>query len=285
MLLGVAVLTGPPRRASLALLALAVTAAPWLSVKYVPVAAVLAGLGALRWWRAGRRRDAVAFGAALAVTGVVYLAVHRAVWGGLTVYAAGDHFERAGQFSVVGVDPNYLGRSVRLVGLLVDREFGIAAWQPAWLLLCCAVAFLVGRRPPGWAVLVSPLLTGWLVATFVALTMHGFWWPGRQLVVVLPLALLAILSWLSRCAPVVRGTALLLGLTGVATYVALLVDGYAGRITWVSGFWEVRAATYQLLRPLLPDYREDFLLGHLAWLGVVAVLAVLGWRAGRVRGR
>ncbi len=281
VLLGVAALTGPPRRLSFVLLAVVVTAAPWLSVKYVPVAAALAALGALRWWRAGQRREVAGFGAALAVMGAGYLAVHRAVWGGLTVYATGDHFEQTGQFSVVGVEPDYLGRSVRLIGLLVDREFGIVAWQPGWVLLAAAVGFLLTRRPAGWTALLVPLVVGWLVATFVALTMHGFWWPGRQLVVVLPLALLAVLVWLARCGFVVRLLALALGLIGVATYAGLLVDGWARQITWVSGFPEVDAPTYQLLRPLLPDYRAAFLTAHLVWIGVLALLAVSGWFGAR----
>jgi len=45
------------------------------------------------------------------------------------------------------------------------------------------------------------LLAGWLVATFAANTMHGWWWPGRQTVVVLPLALLSVLCWLARTGP------------------------------------------------------------------------------------
>ena len=90
-----------------------------------------------------------------------------------------------GEFTVVGNRPNYLGRSRRLVGLLVDDGFGIASWMIGWLALPFALGAVL--RPPRVqeiAVLVIPLVTGWLVATFVALTMHGWWWPGRQLVVV-----------------------------------------------------------------------------------------------------
>lgn len=281
VVLGAAALTCPRRGAGLALLAVVVTAAPWLSVKYVPVAAALAALGVVRWWRAGQRRAVAGLVTALTVMGAVYLAVHRAVWGGLTVYAAGDHFEQTGQFSVVGAEPNYLGRSVRLVGLLVDREFGLVAWQPAWVLLVAAAVFLVVGRPAGWAALIGPSAVGWLVATFVALTMHGFWWPGRQLVVVLPLALLAVLVWQVRCGVVARVAALLLGLAGVADYVALLVGGHARQLTWVSGFAEVQGAPYALLRPLLPDYRAEFLAGHLGWIGGLALLAVAGWFVAR----
>ena len=192
---------------------------PWLSVKYVPVAAALALLGVLLVFRRRTGRDAAALVGALAVAGAAYLLLHRMIYGGWTVYAAGDHFQGSGEFGVVGFDPNYPGRSIRILGLLIDRDFGLAAWQPAWLLLVPAAAAMLGRRParqpreahsaalrsfargPSLAqrtVLLVPLATGWLTATYIALTMHGFWWPGRQLVVLLPVAVLVILCWVSR---------------------------------------------------------------------------------------
>ncbi len=170
---------------------------PWLAVKYAPVAAVLAGLCLARLWREGRRGAVPVVAGGLAVAGVAYLAVHQVVWTGWTPYASADHFAASGELGVVGFAPDYLGRSRRLIGLLVDRSFGIAAWQPAWLLAVPAVAALAARRPRGWAVLLAPLAAGWLVATFVALTMHGWWFPGRQVVVVLPAAVLAVAGWAS----------------------------------------------------------------------------------------
>ncbi|MGH3908380.1 MAG: hypothetical protein ACRDTE_29975 [Pseudonocardiaceae bacterium] len=287
-LLGVAAVTcplqpGSTRRFQLALLGAAVVALPWLSVKYTPVAVALAGLAALRWWRAGRRREVLTLGAGLAVAAALYLAVHRVVWGGWTVYASGDHFEDIGEFAVVGVDPDYLSRAWRLVGLLVDRDFGLAAWQPGWLLAVPAVAALLARPPRGVgaAPLVLPLVAGWLVATFLALTMHGWWWPGRQTVVVLPLALLAVLCWLARSGTAVRVAAAVLGLAGVSTYAALLVDGWTGEIVWVShvlvtGYSEVDAPVYHALRPLLPAYGNA--AGHLIWAVALALIAVVAWR-------
>lgn len=271
--IAVTALTGARSWRNLLVLGVAITALPWLSVKYAPVAAALAVLGLVHWWCAGRRREALTLAGGLTVMAAGYVAVHQAVWGGLTAYASGDHFQGTGEFSVVGVSPDYLGRSVRLVALFVDREFGLAAWQPAWLLLVPAIAFLLLRRPPGTWTLLAPLAAGWLVATFLALTMHGFWWPGRQVVVVLPLAVLVILRWLAEAGYVVRIIAGGLGAMGVLTYAWLLVDGYAGDITWVSGFADTGAVTYRVLRPLLPDYRDDFFIAHVVWAGVLLLLA------------
>jgi len=277
-LAGVAALTGRLRTGQLVLLVAAVTALPWLSVKYVPVAAALALAGAVRAGRAGRRRELLIAAGALVGLGLAYLAVHRAVWGGWTVYASGDHFQRSGEFGVLGFQPSYLGRAQRLGSLLVDRTYGIVAWQPAWLLLLPAVGALLARRPRGWPALAAPLAAGWLIATFLAVTMSGFWWPGRQLVVVLPVALLVVLWWLARLPRPAQLAAGVLGLAGVLTYGWLLVEGWAREITWVSGFPGTSAPPYRLIRPLLPDYLSgDYWSGHLMWAVVLLGGAAAGW--------
>ncbi|HWM21023.1 MAG TPA: hypothetical protein VNO51_15135, partial [Ilumatobacteraceae bacterium] len=202
VMLAVATLCGPLDRRGLAACAAAVVALPWLSIKYAPVAATLA---LLALWRARDRRPEIAgFGAALIVAAGVYVAAHSVIYGGWTAYATGDYFASTGQFGVVGTTPNYLGRSRRLVGLLVDRDFGIAAWMVGWLALPLALGFLLRRRPRDWTVLALPLAAGWLTATFLASTMHGWWWPGRQLVVVLPVAVIVVAVAAERSALLVR---------------------------------------------------------------------------------
>lgn len=276
----VAALTGPLRRAGLVVLALALVALPWLATKYAPVVAVLAVLALVRLVRAGRGRTALALGGGLAVAGVVYLLAHQVWYGGWTVYASGAHFT-GGEATVMGTSPDYLGRSVRLAGLLVDRGFGLVVWQPAYLLLIPAFAALVRLRPAGWDVLALPFAAGWLNATFVALTMQGWWWPGRQVVVVLPLAVLAVAVWAARVtaarAALVAGLAL-----GALTYVWLLVEGLQERLTLVVDFERTTAPVVRALRPILPDLRlqpagTGWLLA--AWIVVLAAAALLGWRS------
>jgi hypothetical protein len=284
-LLGVVALTGAVRRWELVLLAAVVTVLPWLSIKYALVAATLAVIGGARWWRAGRRRDVAGLTAGLAVMAAVYLIVHRVVWGGWTTYASGDHFAETGEFAVIGIDPDYVERALRLVGLLLDREFGLVPWQPAWLLAVPAVAALVAARAPSRGVLLWPLAAGWFVATFVALTMHGYWFPGRQVVVVLPLAVLAVLRWVDVAGRGVRIVALALGLAGVVNYVVFLTQGWLRGTTWVVHFVDSAAPVYRLLLPVLADWRGEYRLAHLAGLGVVAVLAGWGLWSARSRSR
>ena len=290
LLSGVALATGPLRRTALVGLTLSLTALPWLGVKYLPVAAALAVVVLVRLVREGRRRTAGGLAVGLAVSGAIYLLVHRLLWGGWTVYATGDHFEQTGEFSVVGTEPDYIGRSLRLVALLTDRAYGLVSWQPAWLLAVPAVAALLVAGGSGLrhrrAVVAVPLLAGWAVATWMALTMHGYWWPGRQVVVVLPLAVVAALWWIGRMSPRAQRLALVLGAVGVIHLGALLLDGWAREITWVVGFEGVDDPVYQALRLIFPDYRAQgpgFWPLHIGWVAAVLVLLVLGARSARTQ--
>jgi hypothetical protein len=280
-LAAVAALTGPgPGGARATLVAGgAVVALPWLAVKYVPVAAALALIGCWRLARDGQGRRALVLAGSLAAAGVVFLVLHRWWYGGWTPYAAGDHFV-GGELSVVGAEPDYLGRSRRLLGLLVDRGFGLAAWQPAWLLAVPAMAAILARRPRGWAAVAAPLAAAWLVATFVALTMHGWWFAGRQVVVVLPLAALAVAWWTGRDR---RRRVLLVvaALSGVLAQLWLVAEGAAGRVTWAVDATATANPLYRAWRLVLPDYLAmswwTWVL-HAAWLLALAVWAVAAAR-------
>jgi hypothetical protein len=274
----VAVITGSDERRSAIATVAGATALVWLSVKYAPVAASLV---AISLWRLRRTtRTALFTVGALALLGVVYLVVHRAIYGGWTVYAAGDHFVDTGEFSVVGVDPDYVGRSRRLIGLLVDREFGLAAWAPAWLLLAPSLGALARRRPRGSLALVVPALAGWGVATWVALTMHGWWWPGRQLVVIAPLLVVVVSWWL----PQVRWGAAFLAVgavLGVGSWVWTMVEAITRRHVLVVDFMQTANPWYRFWRHALPFGRApqtgDDVLTAL-WVVLVVAAAALGWR-------
>ena len=288
---GIAALTAPSplRRGAVALLVLAAIALPWLSVKYTPVAAALATVGLVRLWRDDRTRALVAAATSWGLAAAGYLLAHRLIYGGWTAYAAGDHFV-GGEFTVVGSDPNYLGRSRRLVGLLLDGGFGLAAWMPGYLLAVPALAAVMRRRPAGWGALVFPLAVGWASATWVALTMHGWWWPGRQVVIVLPCLVLAVAWWVGQ-RPRGRLTALLLGgVVGAVTWLWLVVEVLRQRRTLIVDFETTSNPLYRGLRAVLPDYRnpglDDWLL-QAAWLVVLGAAgagsAIAARRAAHIR--
>ena len=257
---------------------LAIVALPWLAVKYAPVAVVLAAALLLRHVRVPRR--VLALVGAFVVAGALYLLVHRAWYGGWTVYATGDHFAEAGEFSVVGTEVDLLGRSRRLIGLLVDRDFGIAAWSPVWFLGPFGVGLLMARRWPGRWLVPAAIAAGWLSATFVALTMHGFWVPGRQIVVVLPLAVLGLALAADRgCRWLIAIGAL--GALGALNWIWLAVESSTGRRTLVYDFAATAAWPYRVVRDVLPNgLRPDGAsVPLLAVFGVAAVVtAIAGWR-------
>ena len=277
---GVTALTGRLRTGGLVCLAVSITALPWLSIKYAPVAATLALIALVMLARSGRGNAAAALGGGLVMMGIAFVAAHLVLYGGLTPYAVGDHFT-SGEFTVVGSEPDYAGRSRRLVGLLVDRDFGLAAWQPAWLLVVPAVASLARHRPHGWQALALPLSVGWLTATFVALTMQGWWWPGRQLVVVLPCAVIGIAWWASRS--LVRLVTLAVaGCVGIASLAWLIVEGLDRRLTWVVDFFTTSNPLYRAWRSVLPDYLDvtstTWIL-HGLWILLLALVALWAWRS------
>ena len=125
----VAALTGPLRTRGLVVLGAAIVALPWLSVKYAPVAATLAVIAVAKCWHRSDRRAAVGLVVLLGAAGAVFAAAHQAWYGGFTPYASGDHFV-GGETTVMGVHPDYMARAVRLVGLLIDRDFGWPRGSP-----------------------------------------------------------------------------------------------------------------------------------------------------------
>ena len=70
----------------------------------------------------------------MGISAVAYLIIHKRVYGGWTVYATGDHFVD-GEFEVVGRNPNLAARTRRLSGLLLDKEFRLIPWTPAFFAL------------------------------------------------------------------------------------------------------------------------------------------------------
>ena len=281
LVLGLAAVTGPLGRRGRAVALLSIVALPWLSAKFVFLAAVIAAVLAVRLWPDRRRQLAVDL-AVLTVAGAVYLAFHRSVYGGWTAYASGDHFVD-GELLVLGSDPDYVGRSRRLIGLMVDRGFGLAAWTPAYLLAVPALVALARWRPPGWSALLAVLAAGYAVATWAALTMHGWWWPGRQVVVVLPAAVVAVAVFADRFAAPLW---LALGgcFAGVFNWMWLVVEASTGRRTLVVDFEQTVNPVYRAWSAGLPDHRHfdgRAVALTVVWTVVVAAMGVWGWLRSR----
>lgn len=263
---GVLAVTGAPSRKKSTVALLAVVALPWLSVKYIPIAGVVAAGLLWQHWRAGNRRAFQTVLAGLVISGAAYLFVHQRIWGGWTVYASGDHFT-GGEFEVVGTNPNYVARTNRLLGLIIDRHFGLAAWAPAFLLMPAGLAAFFtswsnasDRRyaTADRVVVLAAIAVGWAVATWVALTMHGWWWSGRQVVPILPLVVVAIAVLVDRVRGLL-GPVVGLGLIGLFNWSWISFEASTGRRALIVDHEDTSNPLYQFWKQLLPDHRVDAL--------------------------
>ena len=109
--------------------------------------------------------------------------------------------------------------------------------------------------------------------------MHGFWVPGRQIVVVLPLAALGLAAVAARSVRWLTVTAVL-GAVGLFTWCWLAIESSTGRRTLIFDFASTAAWPYRAMRPLLPsglDPTGADLALLVAWGALALGTAWLGW--------
>jgi hypothetical protein len=274
----------PTRRSAYGCFAL-VAVLPWLGPRYLVPGALIA-LFAFRSLRRARRP--VLAVTALELVGfsiALYVGLNEGLYGGPTPYSA----ELPGRSAFeVDFPLGYIGRSYRLVALLIDREFGLLRWAPVFALAFFGALLLWRERRSGIARVLpglrgeetAALLTGLaalaqlLAAAFLSRTMFGFWFPGRYLVAALPLAVPLVALGLRR-AP---RTGALLGVIGVAASVWLFLDARLGDGALVVGR---PAAPWGPLARAFPLFERGsaypFVLAAALAVAAVALL-VLDWR-------
>lgn len=122
------------------------------------------------------------------------------------------------------------------------------------------------------------VVTQVLIATFVAITMMGYWFPGRTLVTVFPLLPIPIALIASR-GVAWRGALAVLGVYSLAVTAALALAGRSREVVIAVDPWEMEAALFRLLDSMFPQYTawttETWLLTA-AWLAAGAV-ALAAW--------
>jgi hypothetical protein len=263
-------------------LALTLAGLMWLGTKYAPVVGMLTGLSLLRLSAAGR----VALGVLGLALGAHYFWFHLATYGGLTPYAVNLLYAGQDTVELVRLHWEFVDRLYRLLGLWVDREFGLVRWAPVLALALPGAWLLVRRRPAMAGPLLAVIAVQVLVATFLAITMRGWWFPGRMLIVVLPLLvplLAAMLAW-ARPRWAIWTIAGLLSLatidatvsmwravrTGAAT---LAVNPFAAEGVWL----DATAAAF----PLYTAYGWDTIALSVLWILVGAGLIAWAERSQR----
>ncbi|HET9317168.1 MAG TPA: hypothetical protein VFQ51_16360, partial [Vicinamibacteria bacterium] len=259
-----------PRRAALG--GVAVAALPWLHLKLMLAAAVLAAVGL---WRL-RSRARVALLAVLAAAGVLFLGWFQYVFGRPTPFAIYG-----------GMPPEFSdGSPLRAtVGLLLDRSFGLLPFAPVFLLALPGLARLA-RSAEGRVHL------GLLVALVAPVVTWRMWWggqcpPARFLVPAMPALAVAIALLVTRGRGLVRWTGTLmatgfaLAAVAIASPGALLLVNRADRPTrlWaaLSGFhWPIE----RYLPSLVFGPGEDLRVAAV-WLLAITLLLVLDQLARR----
>jgi hypothetical protein len=277
--LGMGPRPGPVRALGVAL---ALTGLAWLGVKYAPLAA-LVGLWVL--WRAGGHAR-VALAGAGALSAAVYAWWHLHTFGALTPYSVGIVYAGEDTPTVLGRHLAFVQRAYRLVGLLADERFGLARWSPVLLVALAGLGALARRG--GIARLLVALVAAQVgVAVFVAITMMGWWFPGRTLMTVVPLLVTPLALVLTRGGRVVRAVTGALAAYALTLTAALGWAGHAREVVIAVDPFTLAFAPFRALAFLFPDYRawgwETGLLTT-AWALALAGLLAWGWvRAGAAR--
>ena len=160
---------------------------PWLHLRYIPIAAVIACWGVAWWWRArpGPAPTAVTVGL-IGISGLALLGIDWYQFGGIPV--VNDYGSIALKNLPAGV-----------LGLLLDRQYGLVPYGPPYLLALYGVVALpatVGwwRAGPAFTILATYFL---FIASF------SFWFgafspPSRMLVPVMPIFVAAVAVALHR---------------------------------------------------------------------------------------
>jgi hypothetical protein len=266
-----AIVLGPRRIGvgrAVAIVAL-LSAIPWLGVKYLPLSVVV---GAWLIWRATPRARAVAVGLA-AVSGAAFAGWHLDVFGGLTPYGVNTVYAGGSTSEIMAEHVSFVDRVYRLWGLFVDRRFGIGRWGP--LLLLAVPGCVLAWRRGGAARVVAGLIAVQLgIATFVVITMMGWWFPGRTMMTVLPLAVIPVVEVARAGGRIARRAIVGLGAWSALTTALLSVAGHRGEVVVAVDPFTMSAAPFRIVGGLFPDYRAwtagTWML-TVAWLAVAAV--------------
>ena len=244
------------------LLAALLSTLAWFGMKYVPLGGLV---GFYFLWRADRRGRAV-FLAASTVSAIAYVWLHLALYGALTAYNANTVFEGAPTTEVLQAHLGFGARLYRLWGLFIDERFGVGRWAPVLLPVLPAVPLLL-RRSTTAALVGALMLTQLAIATFVAITMMGWWFPGRTLVTVLPLFALVLAELTLRLPQAGRAVLGLLGLASIVFVTGLVQAARGGEVTLAVDPFAMHLGPFQASAWLFPDYR--------AWTGGVVLRTVV----------
>ena len=150
----------------------------------------------------------------------------------------------------------------------LTRRFGIGRWAPLLLTVVPALALLARRSTERWLILTL-ILVQLLIATFVAITMMGWWFAGRTMLTVLPLFVVPLTLLVARAGVFGRVFIVVLGLCTLTFTAGLAHAGHVGEITTAVDPFDMRFTPFQAVGGLFPLYTlwttETWQLTYLWW--------------------
>ena len=262
-------------------LAAALTAMCWLGVKYAPLALLVSAYFLVRADRGGRSVLLLLGG----LSAGLFVWFHAATFGGLTPYSVGVVYYGQSTMEILDNHVELRERVYRLWGLFVDRRFGVGRWSPLLLAAIPGLALLAFGRAQHRLVL-GLIGVQVLIATFVAVTMMGWWFAGRTLVTVLPLFVVAVAVAVEAAPRWGRVAAACLGVYGVLIAAGLARAALTGEVTIAVDPFDMSYPPFEALSWLFPDYRawtwETWGLTAM-WMLLIALSVVVAVKYGKSR--
>ena len=230
-------------------LAVGLSAACWLGVKYSPLAFLLACYFLYKADAQGRAVLLALGGASTAL----FVWFHLATFNSLTPYNVNVVYAGLSSVELIDQHVEFGDRFYRLWGLFVDRRFGVGRWAPVFLIAAPSLILLILGK--GVHRLVFGLIAVQvLIATFVAITMMGWWFPGRTLLTILPLLVIPLTLLAGQARPAVRAAMLVLGVYGIVITVGLAQAGHAGEVTIVVDPFDMSFPPFSAVAQAFPQY-------------------------------
>ena len=230
-------------------LAVALTALCWLGSKYVALALPVSAYFLLRANRTGR----ITLVTVGSLSAGLFIGFHLHVFGGLTPYGVNVVYAEWSTAEIFGGHLGFSERYYRLWGLVIDRRFGIGRWAP---LLLAAVPALLLLAAKSWErrLILALILVQALIAAFVAITMMGWWFPGRTMLTVLPLFVVPLALLAARAETFGKAFLVALGAYTLTITVGLAQAGHARLITIAVDPFDMTFAPFQAIAGLFPLY-------------------------------
>lgn len=252
----------------------------WLGVKYVPLVLLAGGYYLLRADKSGRATLLL-----LAVPAAGSFAwFHLATFGDLTPYSVNVVYAGSSTGELLDAHVALNDRFYRLWGLFIDRRFGIARWAP-FLFLAIPGLVLLLRQGAASRLVLALIAAQVGIATFVAITMMGWWFPGRTLMTVLPLFALPAALLLKRASRPLWLAAAVLAAYSAAITGALAHAGLAREVVIAVDPFEMSATLFRLPAHLFPQYTSwgaETRLLTAGWLALAAAaLTPFAWGGAR----